>query len=165
MGRGAGVVAAGEHRGEPLVVHLDRHRARLTQPFDERIGLARLLACSPRKVSGRPTTTRTGSSAAITARSLANPASVVARFDRRQRPRDRAGRVRDRDAGTRRAEVEREDFQLSMAATSWSRPSASASRRLSGFLPPASASVGLPAATAADDRAELADQRHGVDLR
>ena len=44
MRRGAGVVAAREHRGEPLVVGLDRRADRRAQPLDERLRLARLLA-------------------------------------------------------------------------------------------------------------------------
>ena len=44
MRGGAGVVAAGEHRGEPLVVGLDRDLDRGAQRLDERRRLARLVA-------------------------------------------------------------------------------------------------------------------------
>src|SRR6185312_15392861 len=62
-------------------------------------------------------------------------------FDDAERPRNRAGRVRDGDAGACPAVVECENLHFSAAAIACF-PASSAPRNPAGFLPPASPSVG-----------------------
>src|SRR6476661_8393047 len=69
---------------------------------------------------------------------LARPRLLAALAAQRQR--DRAGRVRHRDAGPRGPEVERHDLHAVTSSFAASR----AALTPSGLLPPASASVGLP---------------------
>src|SRR5206468_893576 len=65
-------------------------------------------------------------------------------LDDAERPSERAGRIGDGHAGACGAEIEGEHLHADSAAATASLPAASASPTPSGFLPPASASVGRP---------------------
>ena len=147
---------------EALVEELDRDVEDGAERLDEALGLGRLLAALPRSVSGRPTTTRSASSSRTSRASSASPLSVAGPLDDAERPRERAGRVGDGDAGARGAVVERHHLHAAYGATS-SFAAASASAMPSGFLPPASRQRRLAAAAAADVLAELAHDLHGVE--
>ena len=148
---------------EALVVELDRDVDDGAKRLDEALGLGRLLAARRRAASAAGRRRRARRPPRATSRaSSARPARVAGPLDDAERPRQRAGRVGDGDAGARRAVVERHHLHAHLGATS-SFAAASASAMPSGFLPPASASVGLPPPPPPMCLPQLAHDLHGVE--
>ena len=108
----------GQVGGEALVEALHGHVETARGATDELLGLRRLLAVRARSVSGRPTTTRSASCSRTSSAIRPSPRLVAGTLDDAERPRDRSGRVGDRDAGARRAVVEGEHLHAIAEAIS-----------------------------------------------
>src|SRR5690348_2340299 len=146
MGRGTGVeVRPGrgllrEVGREPLVEEDDGDVEQLPQPRRELLARPRLLAAlaaQRQREADHDLSDVLGCNQPL---QLGETGVRLRTLDDAERPRDRAGRVRHRDAGPRGPEVERHDLHAVTSSFAASR----AALTPSGLLPPASASVGLP---------------------
>src|SRR5664279_766737 len=129
--------------GEALVPEQDGHVDDPAELVGEGLGLARLLAplAAERERVADDHLLRVFFAHEL--RELLEPGVAAHALDDAERSRNDSGRVGHRDTRARRAVVERHHLHASTSATAL-RPASSASRRPPGFLPPASASVGLP---------------------
>ena len=127
---------------EALVEGHHRDRGDAGQRFDEALGLERLLAALASQRQREADHDSLHLVLVDQSRELSKPVAPGGPDDA-ERPGDGSGRVRHRDPGARPAVVEGEDLHFRASAIAC-LPAASASRRPSGFLPPASASVGRP---------------------
>src|SRR5579872_419449 len=128
---------------EALVEEQDGHVDRRAQEIREALRRACLLAALAAERQRQADDHLLRLLLADDPRELLEPRLGRGALDDAERPRDDPRRIGDRDAGARRAEVEGQHLHPSAAATAC-LPASSASRAPCGFLPPASASVGLP---------------------
>src|SRR5207245_6668791 len=128
---------------EGRVEHEDRDLQALAQRGCELLGDPRLLAAFAAQRQWVPDNDLLGVLVGDEPREFGQAGVGGCALDNAERPRDHAGRVGHGDAGARIAEVERHHLHARAAATAF-LPASRASRTPAGFLPPASASVGLP---------------------
>src|SRR6185437_4961817 len=133
----------GEIGREPLVVGHYRNTDHVGERFDEALRLGRLLATLAAQGQWHPDDDALGLLFADQGREACEPVAGRGALNHAEGPRDRAGRVRDGDAGPRPAEVQRENLHSSALAIAC-LPASRASRSPPGFFPPASASVARP---------------------
>src|SRR3954471_4444586 len=136
--------SARQLRGEAFVVDLNRHIEPIPQPLDEGAGLARLLGIRPRQREREPHDDDLRLELADHGHQAAEAAARGRLEHRVERRRQRAGRIRDREAAARAAVVERDDAAQASACRTASSAARSASGSLSGSRPPACAMVSRP---------------------
>src|SRR5207302_11380035 len=129
--------------GEALVEQKHRHFEAAAQRSAELLGRTCLLSTLAPQRQWMPDDDLLGSLVRDEPLELGEPVGRGGSPHDAQGPRDRSGRVGNSDAGARAPEVERHHLHASAAATAC-LPASSAVRTPAGFLPPASASVGLP---------------------